>query len=412
MLAALARGLSGKNRKWFSLNDKLYSRRNLEVSWHKVRSNEGACGIDGQTVEKFSAQSHKYLEELHNELKNGTYIPRAVRRVYIPKGKGKSRPLGIPAVKDRIVQTALKHVLEPIFEDTFRACSYGFRPGRGCKDALREVDRLLKEGNLWVVDADIKNYFDEIDHGKLLAMLEEKVSDTKILTLVERYLRQTVMETAEKWTPEKGTPQGSVISPLLANIYLTYLDKRMEDNGFSIVRYADDFVVLCRNEAEARRAYQAIQESLVNLNLELHPEKTHLVDMHCSGGFDFLGYHFEMSKHKPGKINRLVCHKSKTKFRDRIRNLTRRTSGESLECTIAKLNPVLKGWFAYFKHSHKWTFKGEDSWIRMRLRSILRKHNKRSGRAYGSDNGRYPNSYFAERGLFSLHAAYVTARQS
>ena len=222
MLAALENGVKGG--KWFSLIDKVYRPATLLAAWQKVAANAGAAGVDGQSVEQFAARAETYLEELGESLKTGSYKPLAVRRVEIPKGSGKLRPLGIPAVKDRIVQTALKLVIEPIFEREFLDMSYGFRPGRGCKDALRKVDRLLKEGYTHVVDADLSSYFDTIPHERLMERVGERVSDGRLLQLIEAFLHQDIVKGLERWTPIGGTPQGAVISPLLANIYLHPLD--------------------------------------------------------------------------------------------------------------------------------------------------------------------------------------------
>jgi RNA-directed DNA polymerase len=211
MLAALENGVKGG--KWFSLIDKGYRAETLRAAWQKVETNAGAAGVDGQSVERFAARAEMYLEELSTELKKGTYRPQAVRRVEIPKGGGKFRPLGIPVVKDRIVQTALKLVMEPIFEWEFLKMSYGFRPGLGCKDALREVEQWLREGYTFVVDADLRSYFDTIAHARLLNRVEEKVSDGRVLELIEGFLKQEIVKEMERWTPTGGTPQGAVMTP-------------------------------------------------------------------------------------------------------------------------------------------------------------------------------------------------------
>jgi RNA-directed DNA polymerase len=238
MLAALENGVKGG--RWFSLIDKVYRAETLRAAWQKVKANAGAAGVDGQSVERFAARAERYLEELSTALKRGTYRPQPVRRVEIPKGGGKFRPLGIPVVKDRIVQTALKFVLEPIFEREFLKMSYGFRPGLGCKDALREVEGLLREGYTFVVDADLKSYFDTIAHARLMERVEEKVSDGRVVELIEAFLKQDIVKEMERWTPTGGTPQGAVISPLLANLYLHPLDGQMQQKGYRMVRYADD----------------------------------------------------------------------------------------------------------------------------------------------------------------------------
>jgi len=238
MLAALANGVKGG--KWFSLIDKVVRLQTLEIAWRKVAANKGAAGVDGQSIDRFANKASVYLQELADSLKAGTYCPQPVKRVEIPKGPGKKRPLGIPVVKDRIVQTALKLVIEPIYENVFDESSYGFRPGRGCKDALREVDLLIKEGLTHVVDADLSSYFDTIPHDRLMALVEERISDGRVLDLLRGFLKQDIISGLERWTPMGGTPQGAVISPLLANLYLHPLDSLMRSKGYRMVRYADD----------------------------------------------------------------------------------------------------------------------------------------------------------------------------
>ena len=403
MLEALENGVKGG--RWFSLMDKVYARKNLEVSWEQVRRNQGAAGVDGQSVGRFQAQTTQYLDELERELKEGTYRPQGIRRQWIPKpGSDNLRPLGIPTVKDRIVQTALRNAMEPIFEKRFVEDSYGFRPGRGCKDALRRVDALLKAGYTHVVDADIQSYFDTIDHGLLLKEVEREIADGKVLELIGRYLKQQVLEDTKAWTPEAGTPQGAVISPLLANIYLHPVDVALKAAGYAMVRYADDLVILCKTEAQARQALELLEAEMSRKKLTLHPEKTRLVDAAQPGGFDFLGYHFERGYRWPRK-------KSLDKLKDTVRRHTPRTSGQSLPYIIEQLNPVLTGWFGYFKHSHFTTFDRLDAWVRMRLRSILRKWQKKTGRGRGSDHQRWPNAYFAQLGLFTLQGAHARAHQ-
>jgi RNA-directed DNA polymerase len=240
MLAALVNGVTGG--KWYSLWDKVCDRRTLEASWQAVARNQGAAGVDGQSVQRFAAQAERYLEELAADLQAGRYRPDDVRRTNIPKAGGGQRPLGIPTVKDRIVQGAVKRVLEPIFEWEFLDLSYGFRPGRGAKDALRVVDRQLKAGNTWVVDADLTSYFDTIPHAPLLERVAAHVSDGRVLALIQAYLEQGILDGLQRWTPTQGTPQGAVLSPLLANLYLHGLDAEMSGQGYCLVRYADDCV--------------------------------------------------------------------------------------------------------------------------------------------------------------------------
>lgn len=406
MLAALDNGVKGG--KWFSLIDKVYALKTLEAAWRKVRGNNGSAGVDDISIERFDADAEKYLTEVSEALKAGTYEPQPVKRVYIPKGKGKKRPLGIPVVKDRVIQTALKFVLEPIFENEFHRNSYGFRPGRGCKDALREVDRLLKEGFSYVVDADLKSYFDTIPHDRLLEHVETKVSDTRILDLLKGFLSQNIMENMKTWTPVSGTPQGAVISPLLANIYLHPLDEMLNGSGIHMIRYADDFVILCREKHEAEKALQMVKEWVDATGLELHPDKTHIGDSRMPGeGFEFLGYRFESGR-------RWVRKSSIKALRNKVRQKTRRSCGKSIKEVTRSLNYTLRGWFEYFKHADKNTFPGLDSFVRRRMRSILRKQNKKdrgTGRCF-EDHKRWPNKFFAGLGLFTMKEAWELACQS
>jgi len=405
MLAALDNGVKGG--KWFSLIDKVYRSETLQAAWRKVAANAGAAGVDRQSVEQFAARAELYLGELEAALKAGSYQPLAVLRVEIPKGPGKTRPLGIPVVKDRIVQTALKLVMEPIFEREFLDMSYGFRPGRGCKDALREVDRLLKAGYTSVVDADLANYFGTIPYAPLMAHVGERVSDGRLLQLIEAFLHQDIVKGAQRWTPTEGTPQGAVISPLLANIYLHPLDCLMRESGYRMVRYADDFVVLCQTAEEARAGLAKVQAWVEANGLTLSPDKTHVGDCREAGqGFDFLGYHFEAGE-------RWVRRKSWHAIRDRIRARTGRTRGDSLACIIAELNPLLRGWYGYFKHAHPWTFSGMDGFVRRRLRALRRKQQKRPGTGRTlADHRRWPKAFFAELGLFTMTEAHALASQS
>jgi RNA-directed DNA polymerase len=405
MVSALVNGVKGG--KWFSLVDKVYRSETLEAAWRKVAGNKGAAGVDGQSVERFEAGAERYLSELREALKTGAYRPAPVKRVDIPKGDGKTRPLGIPTVKDRIVQTALKMVIEPIFEAEFREGSYGFRPGRGCKDALREVDRRIKEGFTYVVDADLTSYFDTIPQERLMSLVAQKIGDGRVLALIEGYLRQDVMKGMERWTPTAGTPQGAVISPLLANIYLHALDLLMEERGYRMVRYADDFVILCRTAEEAQEALRQV-EAWVNANgLTLHPDKTRIGDCREPGqGFEFLGYRFEAGR-------RFVRKKSLQAFKDRVRAKTRRTRAVAVKQIIRELNPMLRGWFGYFKHAVPSQLRLMDGFIRRRLRAVLRKQNKRP--AFGlcpNDHLRWPNAYFANLGLLTLATAQAHARRS
>ena len=403
MLTALEQGVKGG--KWFSLIDKVHPQRILRAAFTQVAANKGAAGVDHVTVKMFDDRLEENLKRLSEDLQSGRYRPQQIRRHYIPKpGSKEKRPLGIPTVRDRVVQTAVLNALEPIFEREFAERSYGFRPGRGCKDALRRVDQLLKAGYTYVVDADLKSYFDTIPHNRLLALVAQKVSDGRVLSLIEAFLKQGVLDGLREWTPEEGSPQGGCISPLLSNIYLNPLDHLLAQQGFEMVRYADDFVILCRSPEEAANALALVQQWTAEAGLKLHPEKTKIVDAQTDV-FDFLGYRFQRGRRYPRP-------KSLQKLKAAIRAKTKRTSGESLTKILNDLTPRLRGWFEYFKHSYRTTFSALDGWIRMRLRSLLRKRMGKRGRGRGSDHQRWPNKFFAERGLYSLKAAHELACQS
>jgi RNA-directed DNA polymerase len=405
MVSALGNGVKGG--KWFSLMDKVVRPATLEAAWQRVARNKAAAGVDGQSVERFAHQAERYVLELHTALKEGTYRPSPVKRVEIPKADGKTRPLGIPTVKDRIVQAALKMVIEPIFEVQFRPGSFGFRPGRGRKDALREVDRLLKEGYTHVVDADLKGYFDTIPHDRLMALVEGSISDGRVLSLIESFVHQDIMTEAARWQPDAGTPRGAVLSPLLANLYLHPLDLLMEQSGYRMVRYADDFVILCASEAEAQAAPRQVT-AWVNANgLTVHPDKTKVCDSQQPGqGCDCPGYRFEAGM-------RFVRAKGLKAFKDKLRARTIRSRGDGLERIIADLNPMLRGWFGYFKHARPRLFRRLDGLIRRRLRAISRKQEKRPsmGRSE-ADHRKWTNAFFAGAGLFTLQTAHEAARHS
>ena len=405
MLAALGNGVRGG--KWFSLIDKVYRPETLGAAWKKVAKNAGAAGVDGQSVKQFGFRAEIYLAELEQALKSGEYRPEPIKRVEIAKGGGKLRPLGIPVVKDRIVQTALKLVIEPIFEHEFEESSYGFRPQRGCKDALRQVDELIKQGYTHVVDADLESYFDTIPQGSLMGQIAERISDGRVLELIGLFLSQDIIQGMKRWTPTGGTPQGAVISPLLANVYLHPLDRQMKQNDYRMVRYADDFVVLCRTAEQAQAALEEVKSWVEQNGLRLNEDKTHVGDCRQAGqGFEFLGYRFEAGR-------RWVRSKSFTALRERIRIKTKRTRGESLAKIIADLNPMLRGWFNYFKQAHPRVHELMDGFTRRRLRALLRKHEKRPGMGRCLDDHlRWPNAFFATQGLFTMVTARELASQS
>jgi len=405
MLAALVSGVKGN--KWFSLIDKIISRDTMLLAWELVKKNQGSAGVDKVTIEKFSERYSYYLTEMQNDVKEGVYKPLQIKRVYIPKGEGKMRPLGIPCVKDRIIQCAIKLIIEPIFENEFAANSYGFRPGKGCKHALRKVQENLDQGFVHVVDADLTSYFDTIPHEELMERIQEKIADGKVLNLIQGFLKQGILEECKEWIPEKGSPQGAVLSPLLSNIYLHPLDKLMEDKGIRMVRYADDFVIMCKTKEEAESAYIIAEEWVKENGLSFNPNKTHIGNCQIPGeGFEFLGYRFENNE-------RQVRKKSLDKLKDKIRELTKRNGGNNLLYAIYKLNPILRGWFGYFKHAHKWTFERLDGWIRRRLRAKLKRQNKGNGMGKTlNDHIKWPNKFFAEQGLFSLVEARERAKSA
>ena len=402
MLTALEEGVKGG--VWYSLNDKVWLNRNLWSAWSETAANKGSPGVDGISIADYERDVETNVEYLSKALRGGTYRPKAIRRVHIPKGDGKTRPLGIPTVQDRIVQGAVRHVMEPIFEKQFAEHSYGFRPGRGCKDALRRVDQLLKTGYPYVVDADLKSYFDTIPHDRLMQVIRRDIADSRLLHLIEQFLQASIMEEASTWKPTMGAPQGAVLSPLLSNIYLNDLDHLMARKGYEMVRYADDFVILCQTRQQAEQALADVQQWTAQAGLTLHPEKTRIAHA-VTERFEFLGYRFDRGRKFPRK-------KSLKKLRETIRGCTRRTNGQSMPTIIKSINPVLRGWFKYFQHCYRTTFPSEDSWIRMRLRSILRHRLGRDGRGRGKDHQRWPNVYFSELGLYSLTKAHQLACQS
>jgi RNA-directed DNA polymerase len=411
MLDALRRG-GPEGGRWYWLHDKVFVERTLRVAFARVARNGGAPGVDGMTVEAFGDRLDEEIARLRAAWTDGRYRPQAIRRTWIPKpGRDDSRPLGIPTVRDRVVQTALVLVLEPIFEGTFSEHSHGFRPGRSAHGALEAVLGHLEAGKVWVVDADLQGYFDSISHERLLAVLRRKVTDRRVLNLIGQFLKAGVLQDTQLTEPEAGTPQGGVISPLLANIYLNDLDHLMAGAGMAMERYADDFVVHCRSQEEAERALAKVQEWTVEAGLILHPVKTRLVDLGQPGAYlDFLGYRLQRHIDRTGtvRILRLVRPKSLDRIKDVIRTQTPRKSGESLAVQIARLNRVLRGWFHYFRSVSQPTHAALDKMVRRRLRSMLC---KRVGRSMPWNRGdaqrRWPTAFFAEQGLFSLEAAHA-----
>jgi len=399
--------LSNKVRgdKWHALIDKAYAEPNLYTAARKVTAKEKAAGVDGQSCDAFEEHLLVETRQLAEQIKAQTYRPSPVRRVHIPKpGRpNETRPLGIPTVRDRVVQRAIVNVIEPILDHQFHERSFGFRHGRGAHDALRIVEQRIQEGFVYVVDADLKSYFDTIPKDRLLSLLKEHISDSRMLKLVKLFLDQSILEELREWTPIAGVPQGAVLSPVLSNLYLNPLDHAMADNGFEMVRYADDFVVLCRSQSEAEAALQMITEWVEQAGLTLHPTKTKIVDSR-SKSFAFLGYSFRGDRIYPR-------HESLAKMKARIKELTPRKRSGSITSIAKELNRVLIGWFRYFRHC-RWTiFKDLDAKIRSRLRRLLLKRHRKNPKRQPRQQ-RWPNDYFAKAGLYSLRQAHIRFDQS
>lgn len=394
-----------KGGKWHSLIDKVYAPLNLFVSARKVTDKGKAGGVDGQSCEDFDLRRREETRLLSEELQAETYRPKAVLRVHIPKpGRpNETRPLGIPTVRDRVVQRATLNVIEPILDHQFHDRSFGFRHGRGAHDALRVVEQKLQAGNVYVVDADLKGYFDTIPKDRLLALVKEHVSDRRMLKLIKLFLDQGIMEDMHHWNPIAGVPQGAVLSPVLSNLYLNALDHLMANEGYDMVRYADDFVVLCRSQAEAEKALGRIQSWVENAGLTLHPTKTKIVDSRVKS-FSFLGYSFRGEKIYPRR-------ESLAKMKAKIRELTRRNRSGSIQTIASELSRVLRGWFYYFRHC-RWTiFKDLDAKIRSRLRRLNLKRHRRNPKRLPRTQ-RWPNAYFTKAGLYSLREAHFGFAQS
>lgn len=391
--------------KWHALIDKVYAELNLFTAARKVTAKEKAAGVDGQSCATFEEHLLVETRRLAEQIQSQTYRPQAVRRVHIPKpGRpNETRPLGIPTVRDRVVQRAVVHVIEPILDHHFHERSFGFRHGRGAHDALRIVEQKLQDGYVYVVDADLKGYFDTIPKDRLLALVKEHISDSRMLGLIKLFLDQNILEELHEWTPIAGVPQGAVLSPVLSNLYLNPLDHEMADEGFEMVRYADDFVVLCRSQSEAEAALQLITQWVEQAGLILHPTKTKIVDSR-SESFAFLGYSFRGDKIYPRR-------ESLVKMKARIKELTHRKRPGSIESIAKELNRVLMGWFGYFRHC-RWTiFKDLDAKIRSRLRRLLLKRHRTNPQRLPRQQ-RWPNDYFAKVGLYSLRAAHFRFDQS
>lgn len=394
-----------KGGKWHALIDKVYAPLNLYTAARKVTGKRKAAGVDGQSCEAFDEHLLVETRNLSEEIKAQSYRPSPVRRVYIPKpGRpNETRPLGIPTVRDRVVQKAIVNVIEPILDHQFHERSFGFRHGRGAHDALRIVEQKLEEGFVYVVDADLKSYFDTIPKDRLLALVKEHISDSRTLNLIKLFLDQSILEELREWNPIAGVPQGAVLSPLLSNLYLNPLDHQMSAAGFEMVRYADDFVVLCRSPTEAAEALAMVTAWVDGAGLILHPTKTKIVDSRVKS-FAFLGYSFRGEKIYPRR-------ESLAKMKARINELTPRKRPGSIESISAELSRVLRGWFSYFRHC-RWTiFKDLDANIRARLRRLLLKRHRKNPERLPRTH-RWPNAYFAKAGLYSLREAHFRFAQS
>jgi RNA-directed DNA polymerase len=388
--------------KWFSLYDKVIAPANLRAAWERInhrvmgKKRQQGAGVDGMTVAGFESRAEAELQKLGEQLRADRYTASPVRRHYIPKpGSTKLRPLGLPTVRDRVVQEACRSMIEPIFEAELLDNSHGFRPEKSVETACVQVERNVLAGKEWVVDLDIEKCYDSIPHEPLVERVARRISDGKVLDLIRSFLKSGVMEEMKVRHETTGTPQGGIISPVLANIFLHDLDVAMEIRGVVWVRYADDVVVLCRSREEAEQALGLIGQVLDGMGLRLSLEKTRIV--HLDEGFDFLGWHYQGQKRWPRK-------KSVDKLRVKLRALTRRTRPGSLQLIWAELTPIQRGWFNFFRAGNVQSqFHALDGWLRRRLRSLLRKRTKRRGISpCGNDHQRWLNSYFDAHGFFSF----------
>lgn len=385
-------GRKSKEFKVHSLIDKVYKSLNLYIAWEKVKANKGAGGMDRVSTENFEQKLDLNLREIQRLLYEDRYIPQPLKRVWIPKPDGDKRPLGIPTIRDRVVQQALLNRLGKIFEPKFLECSFGFRPNRSTHQAIQKIEKYLKDGCGWIVEVDIEKCFDTIDRNILMELIYEEISDGRVLRLIRSFLEAGVMEEMNVKYAVIGTPQGGVISPLLANIYLHPFDEIMTKEGFRIIRYADDIVVLCRTRQEADMALRKIEGIIEGkLRLKLNPSKTRVV--HKTWGFEFLGFKFGCG-YSDYKIPR---DKAIRAFKDKIRRITRRHQPKSMSTVIIELNPVVRGWGNYFiKGNCKRVFIELDFWLRNRITAYKLK--KQGG--YG--HRKYPYSRLRTMGMFFL----------
>jgi|PersoiStandDraft_1058852.scaffolds.fasta_scaffold22541_1 RNA-directed DNA polymerase len=377
--------------KAFALIHKVWDQKNLEKAWKRVKANKGSAGIDRITIEQFEQNLQQNLAEIQRLLKEKRYEPSPVLRVLIPKDNGKVRKLGIPTVRDRVVQQALKNVLEPIFEEIFLPQSHGYRPNTNAHAAVRKGEAYLERGYHWTVDADIEGFFDHVDHQIMMDLVCEKIADGRVLSLIESFLKSGIMNDGIFEESIEGTPQGGNLSPLLSNIYLNHFDRRMGDYGYLLLRYADDIVIFCKFESDAQDALKRAKEILEGeLKLKLSPEKTKIIHARKKG-VEFLGFHFNGRWRRPKD-------KAKKKFKEEIKRRTRRQQPVSIETVIRFLNPVIRGWGNYFKGCTVKKLFGElDGYIRGRLRSFKAKR-----RTWGTILYTLPQSELKKMGLVSL----------
>lgn len=356
-------GRKSKEFKVHSLIDKIYKELNLYIAFEKVKANKGSGGVDKVSIESFERDLVQNIKEIHRLLKLDKYQPQPVKRVWIPKSDGDKRPLGIPTIKDRVVQQAILNRLEKIFEPEFCDCSYGFRKGKSGHQAIAKVEEYIRDGCQWIVEVDIEKFFDTLDHEKLIDHVAEEIADGRVLRLIRGILKSGVMEEMKIAHQTSGTPQGGVISPILANIYLNKYDKVMTAEGYRVVRYADDIVVLCKSKDEAEKVLKRTKEIIEGrLNLKLHPDKTRIVQIRQ--GFEFLGYKFGSGY----SIYKIPRDKSIKAFKDKVRFITRRTQPKSMTQIIEELNPIIRGWGNYFlKGNCLWTFHRLDFFLRNRI---------------------------------------------
>lgn len=413
MMTALHNGVKGG--RWYSLIDKVYDRRNLVAAFANVKANKGAAGVDHVSIEQFERDLELRFDALQRTLRERSYKPSAIRQVLIPKPDSlEKRALGVPTVRDRVVQRAVQNVIEPIFEKQFSDRSFGYRPGLSAKHAVARVEQLLREGRVWTVEVDLASFFDNIPHDKLMERIRERVIDGRVLDVIEATLKTAIKRTdgTREERRQRGISQGGPLSPLLANIYLNPLDHWMRERGYEMTRYADDMVVQCGSEEEARAAKTELEKWCAQAQLPINTGKTRVVQTQAEEGFDFVGFEFRRSRWQIGKSVKFPRESRVKRLKERVRELTSRTLGVSLGVSISKLNLVLKGWHGYFVGSVERIMIALDKWIRMRLRSILRRRQRKCGRGRGTDHQIWPNDWFNKQGLFSLATATAQARRS